>query len=103
MFNGFNSGLTSILTGLNEFAATDGVSGATDQVWLFKFGETITDFVQVLENDNRNTCFGERLQADYVGSVAASAPSPVPAPASLPLLASGFILMGWAAMRRKKR
>lgn len=102
VFNGFNSGVTNFLLGLDEFAPVDGVSGATDQVWLFRFGETITDFVQVLENDNRNTFLGERLQADYIGAVAAATPSPVPGPASLPLLAGGFVLLGWT-LRRKKR
>lgn len=101
VFNGLNRSVTNLLLGLNEFAATDGVTGATDQVWLFRFSEKVTDFVQVLENDNRNTFFGERLQLDYVGAAGASAVSPVPGPASLPLLAGGFALMGWA-LRRKK-
>lgn len=104
VFNGINRGLTNLLLGLDAFAATDGVSGATDQVWLFRWSETVTGSVQVLENDNRNTFFGERLQADYIGAASAStiAPSPVPGPASLPLLAGGLVLMGWT-LRRKRR
>lgn len=102
LFNGFNGGLTSTLLGLSSFASSDGIIGAMDQLWLFRFSETITSFVQVVENDNRNTFTGDRLQVDYIGSdsVSTQPPSPVPGPAGLPLLASGLMLLGWE-MRRK--
>lgn len=100
IFNGFSSGLTNTLLALSNFASSDGVSGAEDQVWLFRFSETITDYVQVVENDNRSVFTGDRLQVDYLGATTPGSISPVPGPASLPLLAGGFILMGWV-MRRK--
>ncbi|WP_300064346.1 hypothetical protein [uncultured Roseobacter sp.] len=104
IFNGFSSGLTNTLLGLTEFAGADNVDGAMDQTWLFRFSETITDFVQITETGNRDVFTGGRLDADYIGAVGVNDNqiSPIPGPTSLPLLASGFALMGWA-MRRRKR
>ena len=104
IFGGFGNSAPSPLApqihALPSFATTDGVAGAMDQVWLFRFDETITQSVQIRENDDRLVYTGDRMQVDYFGAVPASSLTPIPVPASLPLMASGIVLLGWA-MRRK--
>lgn len=103
VFAGFSRSLTTFLTGLNVFAASDtGVASEMDQTWLFRFSDPIFDFVRVLEFDNRKVFTGARLQADFIGIGTPSSTTPVPGPAGLPLLASGLGLLAWALRRRKR-
>ena len=102
LFGGLKTGVRNTLVNSGLFATSDtGIDSNQDQTWLFRFETAVTDFVRLLENDNRGIFTGARLQADFIGSNASSTtPSPVPGPAGLPLLASGLVLMGWT-LRRK--
>lgn len=104
IFGGFKSEVRDFLVGTGLFATSDtGLESNQDQLWLFRFDEPMTDFVSLIENDNRSIYTGARMQADFVGvkSAGTTGPSPVPGPAGLPLLASGVILLGWARRRNK--
>ena len=105
IFGGFTRGVRNFLTGTGLFALNDdGAAGTQDQTWLFRFSDPVTNGIQITEDDNRSVFTGVRLQGDYIGvqSAQSPAPSPVPGPAGLPLLASGMVLLGWHLRRRKR-
>lgn len=105
LLSGLNTGLRNTLAANPDFNVVDDVSdtgnGGVDQLWLFRFADPVTDFVRILEDDDRNFYTNNRLKADYVGTGSGSSASPVPLPTSLPLLAGGLGLMGWNLRRRK--
>lgn len=102
IFSGFNRGLQDDLVANSSFAASDtGVASETDQTWLFRFHNTVTDFLRITEFDDRSVFTGARLQLDFAGTGGGSTITPVPGPAGLPLFASGLGLLAFS-LRRKK-
>lgn len=106
LFNGFTSGVRDVLIGTGLFALDDsGASSTQDQTWLFRFHDPVEDFLRLTEAGQRSTFRGARLQADFIGAKSTGGGngggplSPVPGPASLPLLAGAIVLLGWARRR----
>lgn len=105
IFGGMKKQVRNFLVGTGLFSTADtSVEANQDQLWLFRFTDPMKDYVSLIEDDHRGTFSGARMQADFVGVKAASttSPSPVPGPAGLPLLASGFVLLGWARLRKRR-
>ncbi|WP_299681676.1 hypothetical protein [uncultured Roseobacter sp.] len=113
VFDGFTKGVRNFLTDTGLFALDDsGEASTQDQTWLFRFHSPVTDYVRVTESGQRKIFGGSRLQADFIGAKSVptdtngddndNTPSPVPGPASLPLLAGGIVLLGWARRRRTR-
>ncbi|MCH9665212.1 MAG: VPLPA-CTERM sorting domain-containing protein [Gammaproteobacteria bacterium] len=96
-----DAGFTST-TALGSFIAADGSGSPSDNFGqAFSFGATTASFIQMDILSNHGSTFtvgfGEAAFriSDGVG------PSPVPVPASLPLIAAGMIGIGALARRRK--
>jgi hypothetical protein len=99
IFNGINFSTSNALAALPEFLLDDSSTASEmDQAFLFRFSESIFDYVRVTEDDDRNIYKGARLEVDFIG---VNAPASVPVPAGLPLLLTGFGLLGWASRRKK--
>lgn len=91
-------------TVIGSFSAADGTGYALNNfAQIFNFGATIASYIRmdILSNHGGNyTGFGEAAFRISDAPVSA-APSAVPLPAALPLLATGMIGLGVFAWRRK--
>lgn len=105
MFTGLRDSLSTSLFAMQDFALEDNSDPSElDQTWLFRFSTPITSFVRVVESDNRSVFdrnVNSRVQVDFIGA-GGGAPSVVPVPTSLPLLAGGLGLLGFVMRRRRK-
>ena len=94
VFDGFDAATANALLALSEFAAGDSSTASEmDQAFVFRFDQTITDYVAVKEFGNFG---GQKLEVDFIGTGAV-----VPIPGAVWLF--GTALVGFAAFARKKK
>lgn len=99
IFNGFNRLLREALAPLADFTLADSTDASeVDQALVFRFYDPVTQFLKITEDDNRTYYTGQRLEVDFVGVGGTMAP--VPGPAGLPLVLTGFGALIW--IRRRK-
>ncbi len=101
---------TGLVTDVNYFYA-DSATGHRNQPghvrsWIgVRIAGLIAGDYQFSFSDTNTSSFWEQWDQSLSGTVTVPAlsPSVVPVPAALPLMASGFAMMGFFGMRRRKR